>query len=747
MCALLLFCGAKATQAATFTVNQSGDAGDGVCDATCTLRDAVTAANGAASDDTITFNSGLTNITLTGGEIVIASNGTLTISGPGANVLTIDGGAGTNRIFSINGSTTVTITGVTLTGGGGTGASDTGRGGALYGAGVTLTLDGVNLTGNSADFYGGGLYIIGGLRIRNSTISTNTATQFSGGGIYAIFASVSISNSTVSDNAAGQFGGGGHFEQSSATLRNVTATANTASTGGGFDGIGGGSINLGNTIVAGNTATNRNELSSQSGTTLTSAGNNLIGDSPGDAADTNSAITYQSTDILDTPPVLGPLQNNGGPTPTRALLTFSRAIDRGDNAKAVDPFDNSALTTDQRGAGFPRAVDGNGDGIATVDIGAYEVQSPTAAASSISGRVTDTVGHPIGGVLITLGGAATNRTITNSEGFYRFNNLQTDGFYSITPSLANYSFNPGTRSFSLLADQTDAIFTAAPNAVPSANPLDTPEYFVRQQYLDFLVREPDEGGFAYWAAQLTQCGTDGLCLRSKRLDVSNAFFYELEYQQTGSYVYRLYRVAYGNNQPFPNPGPDSQPSDPIKAAHLPSYAVFSADRARVVGGTSLAQSQLDLANQFVARPEFLNKYPSSLATGAQFVDAVLQTIQNYVGVNLASQRDALINLYNQGGRGSVMYRLADDNAQTNPINNRALIDAEYNRAFALTQYFGYLKRDPDLGGLNFWFGQVNRFPVRNVGIQHAMVCSFITSAEYQLRFGPVVTHSNQECPQ
>jgi len=112
--------------------------------------------------------------------------------------------------------------------------------------------------------------------------------------------------------------------------------------------------------------------------------------------------------------------------------------------------------------------------------------------------------------------------------------------------------------------------------------------------------------------------------------------------------------------------------------------------------------------------------------------------------DLTSQRDGLIALFNQSGPGAVLYRLADDNAQ-NPINNRAFINAEYNRAFVATQYFGYLRRDPDIGGFLFWLGQVDSAPLRDLIKQHAMVCSFTTSAEYQQRFSPVVTHSNSEC--
>ena len=100
------------------------------------------------------------------------------------------------------------------------------------------------------------------------------------------------------------------------------------------------------------------------------------------------------------------------------------------------------------------------------------------------------------------------------------------------------------------------------------------------------------------------CGSDQACVRNKRVDVSNAFFYEQEYQQTASYVFRLYRAAYGNNQPFPNPDSTNQ----TEANKLPSYAAFVPDRARVVGGSDLAKSQLALANGFVQRPEFQAKY-------------------------------------------------------------------------------------------------------------------------------------------
>jgi len=197
---------------------------------------------------------------------------------------------------------------------------------------------------------------------------------------------------------------------------------------------------------------------------------------------------------------------------------------------------------------------------------------------------------------------------------------------------------------------------------------------------------------------------------------------------------------------------------PNEDKKLSSYDTFVHDRARVVGGSDLAASQLALASAFVLRPEFLTKYPAS-PDGPTFVDAVLATIKNDTGADLASQRTALIAHFNSGGRALVMFHLANDYwnkcGSTAPscvpagygsaVDNRLFIDAEYNRAFVITQYFGYLQRDPDIGGFIFWLGQVNSGPLRDVGKQHAMVCSFITSQEYQFRFSPVATHSNSEC--
>ena len=289
-----------------------------------------------------------------------------------------------------------------------------------------------------------------------------------------------------------------------------------------------------------------------------------------------------------------------------------------------------------------------------------------------------------------------------------------------------------------------------------SNPVESARYFARQQYHDFLSRVPDQAGEDFWTGQITTAaGTDLNLIKQRRVAVSNAFFFELEYQQTGAYTYRLYREAFGNTQPFQNTmgDMDSNPycqANPnncllVRAAHVPSYERFAADRARL-DAANLAATQLALATNFAQRAEFTARYPAS-QTAEQFVDALLGNIQAASGANLTGQRAALIALFNSGGRGAVLFRLAEDNQAGNPINNRPFIDAEYNRSFVTTQYFGYLRRDADLPGLNFWLSVVNQFPLRSPVGQNGMVCAFITSAEYQQRFNSYFTRTNQtDCP-
>lgn len=384
----------------------------------------------------------------------------------------------------------------------------------------------------------------------------------------------------------------------------------------------------------------------------------------------------------------------------------------------------------------------------------YEGNEGCAGAQITVSRSGDTSSTVSVDFLTTNGTAAQRTDYTLGSGTITFLSGETLKAFRVLLSKDAYNEGPETINLTLsnptggaaLGSQSTATLTIIDDmSVPaSSQPIDDTATFVCQQYHDFLARSADPGGSAFWMSQITQCGNDQSCINSKRIDVSNAFYYELEFQQTGSYVYRLYRAAYGNNQPFANPNPD--PQHPGEEQKVPLYLPFMKDRAGVRGGAQLPQLQLELANAFVARPEFLARYPANL-DGSSFVAAVLAKIKSDTGANLDSQQQALTSLFNSGGRGNVLYRLADDNAQTNPIANQAFIEAEYNRAFVFTQYAGYLRRNADMAGFLFWLGQVNSGPLRDVTKQHAMVCSFTTSIEYQQRFSAIATHSNAECGQ
>ena len=339
----------------------------------------------------------------------------------------------------------------------------------------------------------------------------------------------------------------------------------------------------------------------------------------------------------------------------------------------------------------------------------------TAADSSISGQVTTSDGAPLAGTTLSLSGTGSRRTITNSAGFYRFDHLETNGFYTVTPSLANYSFNPASRSFSLSSDKTDALFSADSSAA-TANPLDTDLFFVRQHYLDFLSREPDAGGLDYWSSQFDQCNGDAACILQTRIGVSAAYFMSQEFQQTGSFVYRLYKGGLGR---------------PI------SYAEFSQDRQQVVGGANLNESKAAFTDAFVQRPEFMQKYQAA-TTAEAFADALLSNVWNASGADLGAERSIILAIYNSGRSINESRSLA----LRHVIEDRQFGDAEYNRAFVLMQYFGYLKRDADAGGYDFWLNVLdNREPNNYRG----MVCSFITSEEYQKRFSSVTAWNNRQC--
>ncbi len=400
----------------TIIVNSTLDITDGA-DGLCTLREAIVAANtdtasgatagecgaGSSEPDTISL-TGLTG-TITLGSALPEINSEMSINGPGATQLTVSGNNSV-RVFSLRLLTagTVNFSGLTIANGR---INDVGGGIYTQNSGNVNVID-CTINNNFAILGGGvGNGGIGVFTITNSTLSNNSAGT--GGGAYNGLATMNVINSTINNNAAGVVAGSGNgggiitsterlniinstFHGNTATGRGgaiylggtdadvsisqSTIVQNSAAQGGG--GIGnnnGAPITLLNTVVAFNGFGNAPNLLGP----FVSLGHNLIANfegSSGFTLGTNNANGDLVGDSFNPVlPILGPLQNNGGPTKTIALLPGSPAIDAGDNCVvAVGGCLTTPLTTDQRG--ISRQVN------STVDIGAFESRAFTISLVS-----------------------------------------------------------------------------------------------------------------------------------------------------------------------------------------------------------------------------------------------------------------------------------------------------------------------------------------------------------------------------
>ncbi|HEX6182697.1 MAG TPA: Calx-beta domain-containing protein, partial [Pyrinomonadaceae bacterium] len=308
---------------------------------------------------------------------------------------------------------------------------------------------------------GGGINVASGtLDVTASTISDNRSKD-TGGGINNALGTVTILASTISGNTLGRFGGGvcnacgvlqnqtpGTMTLDSSTVVSNTATLFQEGRGGGIVGSG---VTLRNTVVALNsgaeTGSESPPIHDISGT-VNSQGYNLIGNMQG-----ATVIGDMTGNLLNFNPILGPLQDNGGPTLTHAPLPGSPLIDAGRSTPAAD----------QRGLGrkvdfptLPNQTGGDGS-----DIGALELQPIT-----ISGVVNGAGG----GVLLTLSGKQTVVTRTKDDGSYSFNNVPPGGTFTLTPSKPGFEFSPSSTPFANLLQSRRADFDATPDPDPSDEP-------------------------------------------------------------------------------------------------------------------------------------------------------------------------------------------------------------------------------------------------------------------------------------
>jgi uncharacterized delta-60 repeat protein len=264
---------------------------------------------------------------------------------------------------------------------------------------------------------------------------------------------------------------------------------------------------------------------------------------------------------------------------------------------------------------------------------------------------------------------------------------------------------------------------------PTENVIDDPETFVAQHYHDFLGREPDAPGLAFWTQRITDCGADARCVQEMRVNVSAAFFLSIEFQQTGYMVDRLYETCLGVR---------------------PNYEQFLGDTRQVGRGVvvgvgdweqRLEQNKQAFAEEFVRRDAFVRRYPDTM-TAEQFVDEMY----GYAGVApSAAERQEAVTAY---GVGNAQGRAA---AVRKVIDSHGVFNRYYNGAFVLIQYHGYLRRDPDdppdtnWNGYNFWLDKLNRASIPGEDVSDdsvalgrvrraEMVRAFIESTEYRGRF-------------
>ncbi|HVF48430.1 MAG TPA: Calx-beta domain-containing protein [Pyrinomonadaceae bacterium] len=374
---------------------------------------------------------------------------------------------------------------------------------------------------------------------------------------------------------------------------------------------------------------------------------------------------------------------------------------------------------------------------ATVQFGAldYRVTEGTSAVQISVTRTGDTSSAVSVNYDTSDGSASERSDYTTAVGTLRFVAGETTKTFNVF--ITDDAYGEGLETFQIVLSNASGATVGTPSsasvtitsneAVNGANPVKDPsfnsDFFVRQHYIDFFNREADAGGLAFWRNQIDECTTQA-CRETRRINVSAAFFVSGEYQETGFYAIRIQRAAFGKRS--------------NQAATRMTYRELIRDQRQigegVVIGQAGAEQQLEAnkqayATQVVSSAAFAARFPQT--SGDAYVDALYAS----AGVTpTATERQEAIAAYGAGGvsgRTAALRRVAESSSLRN---------AELSPAFVLLQYHGYLRRNPtdspntDDSGYQFWLGKLNQFGGNYIAAE--MVKAFITSTEYQQRFGP-----------
>lgn len=362
----------------------------------------------------------------------------------------------------------------------------------------------------------------------------------------------------------------------------------------------------------------------------------------------------------------------------------------------------------------------------------------TSSAVSVSYSTSDNSGT--NNCNVANGNASSRCDYTRTIGTLQFAAGET--LKTIVVPFTDDTYAEGNETFTInLAGASGAIpgspniatITIADNETTAgANPIDSVDFFVHQHYIDFLGREPDPSGFQFWKNQILSCGADQQCIEVRRINVSVSFFLSIEFQETGYFAERAYKAAYGSGATTSTLGGLHVIAVPM--IRLNEFLPDSQTIAQgVIVGQGNWQQKLDdnknaFTAEFVQRARFLAEFPLSL-TAAQFVDNLNSKAGNPLS---QSERNQLVNdlATSAKTRAQVLRAVVEDSD---------FVNAEFNRAFVLMQYFGYLRRNPndpqdsDYTGYDFWLTKLNQFNGNYIDAE--MVKAFLSSIEYRQRFG------------
>ncbi len=642
--------------------------------------------------------------------------------------------------------------------GGGSG----GNGGGIYNASTMKMTAGTvsgNVTGNGADATqgvvnlagkggsGGGVYNTDALTVINCVVKNNTTGNGGKGG-----------NLNCGE---GDGGDGGGIANPSGTLKlsQSTVVFNQAGLFGapcGRDGLGGGvygHAQLRSNIISSNFSRSSNSAREVSGG-VDSRGYNYIGVK-------GANCCFVSTDLFGSSAAPG-LGLKLDPV-TLIPQPGSIALDVG----LARDIDDQPVNTDKRGA--PRPFNDptvlpqtGGD---NSDMGAFERQStdpepPLASPATFvhfnspSSRVTEgcvqtsvTVERsgPLDGrselTYVVVGKSASQRgDFTYTEGHITFYQEDDGKFIPVLINEDAYAEGPEELTVTLIALEGGTLSTQNTFTVQiddndtvdgASNPIDDDATFVGQHYHDFLSRQADNAGQAFWTNQFASCAGEPRCLDAKRVDVSAAFFLSIEFQQTGYFAIRVNKAAFGD-----------QPNNP-------RYLPFLDETQEIARGVVVGQPGFEellearkqhYAEEFVARSDFQTAHGSQNAE--QYVDSLFA---NTGATPTQAERATAVTAFGTGdaaGRARALRSVVESGSVYNKL---------YNPAFVLMQYFAYLRRNPDAApdnnfdGYNFWLSKLNSVTqpgedasderVALARVRRAeMIRAFLLSTEYRGRF-------------